>query len=655
MIQRGEILFTPDLARVGRTQLKEFAGTRGFEDLHSWSITHPEDFWASVWDFCGVVGERGERVIQRSQFPSDPSREFISTRFFPDANLSVVENFLRHTGQGEAIVAIDETGSRVIRTWDELRLRVARLAGALEELGVVEGDRVVAWLPNGIEAIEIMLAASSIGAVFSSCSPDFGAQGVLDRFSQITPKVLIATDSYIYGGREFDCLERLAVIQTGLPSLIKTLLVGSKLVDTDLILTNYESFISSYTGEPIVPRRFGFDHPWYVLYSSGTTGVPKCIVHRTGGVLLQHLKEHQLHCDIRAGDRVMYFTTTGWMMWNWLVSVLASGATAVLYDGSPSFPSMTRLFEICEAERITLLGTSAKFIDSARKSQIAPVTTHNLTHLRTICSTGSPLAPEGFKWVYEKVSFTVHLASISGGTDICACFVGGDPTSSVYAGEIQRACLGMATDVLDDSGISLEKNFDIAGELVCRQPFPSVPLGFWGDGVEGFPNPTNPGVKFRAAYFERFPGVWSHGDFASWTKHGGMTIHGRSDTTLNPGGVRIGTAEIYRVVEQHPDVLESLVFGQDFDNDVRIILAIRLVVGAKISDDLIADLKLRIRKACTPRHVPTLVIAVADLPRTRSNKLVELAVFDAVNGRPVRNVEAIANPEAIDAIVLALK
>ncbi len=655
MIQRGEILFTPDLARVGRTQLKEFAGTRGFEDLHSWSITHPEDFWASVWDFCGVVGERGERVIQRSQFPSDPSREFISTRFFPDANLSVVENFLRHTGQGEAIVAIDETGSRVIRTWDELRLRVARLAGALEELGVVEGDRVVAWLPNGIEAIEIMLAASSIGAVFSSCSPDFGAQGVLDRFSQITPKVLIATDSYIYGGRKFDCLERLAVIQTGLPSLIKTLLVGSKLVDTDLILTNYESFISSYTGEPIVPRRFGFDHPWYVLYSSGTTGVPKCIVHRTGGVLLQHLKEHQLHCDIRAGDRVMYFTTTGWMMWNWLVSVLASGATAVLYDGSPSFPSMTRLFEICEAERITLLGTSAKFIDSARKSQIAPVTTHNLTHLRTICSTGSPLAPEGFKWVYEKVSFTVHLASISGGTDICACFVGGDPTSSVYAGEIQRACLGMATDVLDDSGISLEKNFDIAGELVCRQPFPSVPLGFWGDGVEGFPNPTNPGVKFRAAYFERFPGVWSHGDFASWTKHGGMTIHGRSDTTLNPGGVRIGTAEIYRVVEQHPDVLESLVFGQDFDNDVRIILAIRLVVGAKISDDLIADLKLRIRKACTPRHVPALVIAVADLPRTRSNKLVELAVFDAVNGRPVRNVEAIANPEAIDAIVLALK
>lgn len=655
MIQRGEILYTPDPALVDRTRLHEFAGSRGFEDLHSWSISQPEDFWVSVWDFCGVVGERGERIIQRTEFPSDPSREFISTRFFPDANLSVVENFLRHAGEGEAVVAIDEAGNRVSRTWDELRLRVARLAGALEDLGVVEGDRVVVWLPNGIEAIEIMLATTSIGAVFSSCSPDFGAQGVLDRFSQITPKVLVATDSYTYGGKKFDCLERLAVIQTGLPSLLKTLLVGYTAVSTDLILTNYESFISTYAGPSIAPRRFAFDHPWYVLYSSGTTGVPKCIVHRTGGVLLQHLKEHQLHCDIRAGDRVMYFTTTGWMMWNWLVSVLASGATAVLYDGSPSSPTMNRLFDICETEKVSLLGTSAKFIDSARKSDVAPNTTHNLQSLRTICSTGSPLAPEGFEWIYEKVSSNAHLASISGGTDICACFVGGDPTSSVYAGEIQRACLGMATDVLSDNGNSLKTKFNVAGELVCREPFPSVPLGFWGDGSVGFPDPINPGAKFRAAYFERFPGMWSHGDFASWTSHGGMTIHGRSDTTLNPGGVRIGTAEIYRVVEQHPDVLESLVFGQDFESDVRIILAVRLVVGAEISDDLISDIKLRIRKACTPRHVPALVIAVADLPRTRSNKLVELAVFDAVNGRPVRNVEAIANPEAITAIVDAVK
>jgi acetoacetyl-CoA synthetase len=478
---------------------------------------------------------------------------------------------------------------------------------------------------------------------------------VLDRFSQISPKVLVATDSYIYGGKKFDCLERLATVQNGLPSLHTTLLVSSSEIATQNMTTSYETFLESGASAPVAPRRFGFDHPWYVLYSSGTTGVPKCIVHRTGGVLLQHLKEHQLHCDIKQNDRVMYFTTTGWMMWNWLVSVLASGATAVLYDGSPSFPTMTRLFDIVDQEKLTLLGTSAKFIDSARKSDIQPIATHSLKTLRTICSTGSPLAPEGFGWVYESVSQSVHLASISGGTDLCACFVGGDPTSAVFAGEIQRACLGMDTDVVDDNAQSMKQVFDTAGELVCRQPFPSVPLGFWGDGSEGLPNPNSPGPKFRAAYFDRFPGMWSHGDFASWSKNGGMTIHGRSDTTLNPGGVRIGTAEIYRVVEQHADVLESLVFGQDFDNDVRIILAVKLKANVALNDSLVSDLKLRIRNACTPRHVPALVISVADLPRTRSNKLVELAVADAVNGRVVRNLEAIANPEAITAIVDALK
>ncbi|MFM7493003.1 MAG: acetoacetate--CoA ligase, partial [Acidimicrobiaceae bacterium] len=521
--------------------------------------------------------------------------------------------------------------------------------------GVTEGDRVVAWLPNAIEVVETMLASASIGAIFSSCSPDFGAQGVLDRFSQIAPKVLVATDSYIYGGKKFDCLERLAVVRKGLPSLKATLLVTQ---DANLVpheLVDYESCLKSGASTPVAPRRFKFDHPWYVLYSSGTTGVPKCIVHRTGGVLLQHLKEHQLHCDIKIGDRVMYFTTTGWMMWNWLVSVLASGATAVLYDGSPSFPTMNRLFDLVDQEQLTLLGTSAKFIDSARKSEISPIKTHSLKRLRTICSTGSPLAPEGFGWVYENVSKNVHLASISGGTDLCACFVAGDPTSRVYAGEIQRPCLGMDTDVVDEQTLSLKQSFDTAGELVCRQPFPSAPLGFWGDGSSGLPNPSTPGPKFRAAYFERFPGMWSHGDFASWSKNGGMTIHGRSDTTLNPGGVRIGTAEIYRVVEQHSDVLESLVFGQDLDNDVRIVLAVRLRPEVLLSDSLVTDLKTRIRNACTPRHVPAVVISVSDLPRTRSNKLVELAVADAVNGRPVRNLEAIANPEAITAIVNALK
>ena len=655
MSLRGEIVWKPRDAQANVSRLAEFSNGMSFDEVHNWSIASPDEFWRKIWQFCGTVGEQGERVIQRSEFPADQSREFISTQFFPDARLSVVENFLRHTGNGDAIIAINEIGKRESRSWDDLQRRVACLAGALEELGVVAGDRVVAWLPNGIEVIETMLAAASIGAIFSSCSPDFGAQGVLDRFSQIAPKVLVATDSYIYGGKRFDCLERLATVREGLPTLTSTLLV-TRAESVNLgDLVDYETFLHSGLKSPVSPRRFEFDHPWYVLFSSGTTGVPKCIVHRTGGVLLQHLKEHQLHCDIRSGDRVMYFTTTGWMMWNWLVSVLATGATVVLYDGSPSYPTMNRLFDLVDQENLTLLGTSAKFIDSARKSEINPKYSHSLTSLRTICSTGSPLSPDGFYWIYKKVSDDVHLASISGGTDIAACFVAGDPTSSVYAGEIQRPCLGMDTDVVNDETKSLKQSFDTAGELVCHQPFPSVPLGFWGDGSDGLPDPNSPGPKFRAAYFERFPGIWAHGDFASWTRHGGMVIHGRSDTTLNPGGVRIGTAEIYRVVEQHPDVLESLVFGQEYDNDVRIVLAVRLKPGISLSDLLVADLKLRIRNACTPRHVPAIVIAVADLPRTRSNKLVELAVADAVNGRPVRNIEAIANPEAIDEIVLALK
>lgn len=655
MSLRGEIVWKPRDEQANVSRLAEFSNGMSFNEVHNWSIASPDEFWRKVWQFCGTVGEQGERVIQRSEFPTDPSREFISTQFFPDARLSVVENFLRHTGNGDAIIAINEIGKREIRSWDDLQRRVACLAGALEELGVVAGDRVVAWLPNGVEVIETMLAAASIGAIFSSCSPDFGAQGVLDRFSQIAPKVLVATDSYIYGGKRFDCLERLAIVREGLPTLISTLLVTGAESATLGDLVDYETFLHSGMESPVSPRRFEFDHPWYVLFSSGTTGVPKCIVHRTGGVLLQHVKEHQLHCDIRSGDRVMYFTTTGWMMWNWLVSVLATGATVVLYDGSPSYPTMNRLFDLVDQENLTLLGTSAKFIDSARKSEINPKNSHSLKSLRTICSTGSPLSPDGFDWIYEKVSDDVHLASISGGTDIAACFVAGDPTSSVYAGEIQRPCLGMDTDVVNDETKSLKQSYDTAGELVCHQPFPSVPLGFWGDGSDGLPDPNSPGPKFRAAYFERFPGIWAHGDFASWTRHGGMVIHGRSDTTLNPGGVRIGTAEIYRVVEQHPDVLESLVFGQEYDNDVRIILAIRLKPRTLLADKLVTDLKSRIRNACTPRHVPAIVISVADLPRTRSNKLVELAVADAVNGRPVRNIEAIANPEAIDAIVLALK
>jgi acetoacetyl-CoA synthetase len=623
-----------------------------YEALHLWSVDKPEDFWAQVWDYCDIVGERGDRV-----FVDNPVMS--AARFFPDAKLSVVENMLQRSGAGEAVVAIDELGNRRSCSWDDLRIRVATIAGALAKCGVVAGDRVAVWLPNGIEAIEVMLGAASIGAVFSSCSPDFGTNGVLDRFSQIEPKVMVATDAYRYNGKNFDCLERLEQIVSQLPSLVETVLVRSGLVapqnaaapQSSEAYLSYSDFVASGDALPVQPRRFGFDHPWYVLYSSGTTGVPKCIVHRTGGVLLQHVKEHQLHCDIRSGDRVMYFTTTGWMMWNWLVSVLASGATAVLFDGAPTAPTMTRLFDIVDSEQITMLGVSAKYIDSLRKAEASLIASHSLSSLRTVCSTGSPLAPEGFEWVYEHVKRDLHLASISGGTDICACFVGGDPTSPVYSGEIQRRMLGMASDVVDENLKSLNMQPNTAGELICRNPFPSIPLGFWSDGIVGLPSPQSPGPKFVASYFERFSAVWAQGDFASFTSNGGIVIHGRSDSTLNPGGVRIGTAEIYRVVEQHQDVVESLVFGQAWQNDVRIVLLVRLSESALLTDDLVADLKLRIRKACTPRHVPALVLRVADLPRTRSNKLVELAVADAVNGRPVRNREALANPEAIDAIV----
>jgi acetoacetyl-CoA synthetase len=647
------MLWQPSPEERQSSAMHQLAKRLGHENkLYVWSISHPEAFWSEVWDECGVIGVKGDRAFVAAQSGAPMS----TARFFPDASLSVVENFLQLSGSGEALVAIDEAGNRRSRSWDDLRQRVASIASALQQCGVVAGDRVVAWLPNSIEAVEVMLGAASLGAVFSSASPDFGVNGVLDRFGQIEPKVLVAVDGYRYNGKDFDCLQRLAEIRSGLPTVVATVLVSNVSVGEHNRsgYVDYETFVESGAATPVAPKRFAFDHPWYVLYSSGTTGVPKCIVHRTGGVLIQHMKEHQLQCNIRVGDRVMYFTTTGWMMWNWLVSVLASGATAILFDGAPTSPSMDRLFDLVDQENITLLGVSAKYIDSVRKAELNPRHSHQLRSLRTICSTGSPLSPDGFSWVYEAVKSDVHLASISGGTDLCACFVGGDPTKPVYRGEIQGPMLGMASDAVDDDYRSLRDRPSVAGELVCRQPFPSMPLGFWNDGAPGQPNPMHPGPKYLSAYFERVPGMWAQGDFASWTTQHGLVIHGRSDTTLNPGGVRIGTGEIYRVVEQHPDVVESLVFGQEHDNDVRIVLLVRLMNDKVLDEKLIADLKQRIRTTCTPRHVPALVVQVDDLPRTRSNKLVELALADAVNGRPVRNAEAIANPECIDRIVETL-
>jgi len=612
------------------------------EALLAWSIAEPAAFWGSVWDWGGVVGEPGTTALAAAA-PGD--HPVTGVRWFPEARLSFAENLLDGRGApGDAPAIVFEgegTGdgpapSRTL-TWDELRAEVATAAAALRDAGVGPGHRVAAWMPNVPETVVVMLATLSLGAVFSSTSPDFGVNGVLDRFAQIEPTVLVAADGYRYGGKAFDCLERLHEITAALPTLRATVVVpflGATPPPDGTIA--FEAFLAPHRGAALPTERFAFDQPGFVLYSSGTTGKPKCIVHRAGGLVLKHLTEHRLHADVRPGDRVFYFTTCGWMMWNWLVSGLSAGATVVLYDGNPFHPGPDALFDLVERHRVQLMGVSAKFIDSCRKAGLRPRDTHDLSALRTICSTGSPLGAEGFEWVYDAVADDVHLASISGGTDLCGCFVAGDPTRPVWAGEIQGPGLGMDVDVYDEAGDPVGPG--VRGELVCRSPFPSVPLGFLGDDA---------GTRFRAAYFDRFPDVWAHGDFASWTEHGGMVIHGRSDATLNAGGVRIGTAELYRVVENLPEVAEAIAVGQEWDDDTRIVLFVRLAEGASLDDDLVAAIRTRVRADCSPRHVPAKIVAVDDIPRTRSGKLVELAVTDVVNGREVRNLEAIANPDAL--------
>jgi acetoacetyl-CoA synthetase len=557
-------------------------------------------------------------------------------RFFPQARVSYAENLLHGRGvdeRSEAVVGISEAGVRTSLSWAALRREVAASAAALRAEGLGVGDRVALWLPAGIHALVLLLAANAIGAISSSVSPDFGEVGALDRFGQIEPSLLVACHGYQYGGKSFDITDRVDAVAAALPSL-------RRVVFTE----DWDAWLAPHRNAALTFERLGFDHPLYVLYSSGTTGKPKCITHGAGRILLKHLTEHGLHSNVRAGDRVTWFTTTGWMMWNWIVSALSVGATVVLYDGNPAFPTMGRLFDLVDDEALTLLGVSAKFIDSVAKASYRPAEHHDLGSLRTLGSTGSPLSPEGFTFIYEHMKSDVHVASIAGGTDICGCFVGGDPTSPVFAGEIQRAVLGMDVHAWDANGN--DAPIGVAGELVCAAPFPTVPVGFWGDDVSVDPR----GSRFSSAYFATYPGVWHHGDFVSVTEHGGFVIHGRSDTTLNPGGVRIGTAEIYRIVEQIPSIVESLVFGQDFDGDSRVILLVRLANGAVLDDALRTDIRARIRTGCTPRHVPAKIVAVNDLPRTRSNKLVELAVADAVNGRPVRNTEGLANPEALWAI-----
>ncbi|AZO64454.1 MULTISPECIES: acetoacetate--CoA ligase [unclassified Mesorhizobium] len=609
-----------------------------YADLHRWSIDDREAFWSLVWDFCGIVGDKGTSGGERVLVDGD---KMPGAAFFPDAKLNFAENLLKKTGPSDAIVFRGEDKVERRLSWNELHALTSRLQQLFLSLGVKKGDRIAAMMPNMPETVAALLATASIGAVWSSCSPDFGEQGVLDRFGQIEPVVFIAPDGYWYNGKAIEVADKIAAVAAKLPTVRKVLIVDYLGTSSDVAATvekaaALDEALSSFAAKAVAFERLPFAHPLYILFSSGTTGIPKCIVHSAGGTLIQHVKEERLHAGLLDGDRFFYFTTCGWMMWNWLVSGLASGATLLLYDGSPFYPDGNVLFDFADAEKMTYFGTSAKFIDSVRKAGLKPIRTHDLSTVRTISSTGSPLSPEDFRFVYEGIKHDVHLASISGGTDIVSCFVLGVPTEPVWTGEIQGPGLGLAVDVWDDDGRPLRQE---KGELVCTKAFPAMPIGFWNDPE---------GKKYHAAYFERFDNIWCHGDFAEWTAHGGLIIHGRSDATLNPGGVRIGTAEIYDQVEQMPEILEALCIGQDFDNDVRVVLFVRLAAGVELDAELEKRIRAKIRSGASPRHVPARIVAVADIPRTKSGKITELAVRDMVHGRAVKNKEALANPEALE-------
>ena len=646
-------IWQPSAQRIAGTRLTKFAKTAGkrwnrrlasadYQALHAWSIDHPEEFWASVWEFGEVRGEMGKTVvIDREKMPG--------AKWFPEARLNFAENLLRRRDDGDALVFWGEDKVKGRASHAELYRAVAQTAAALRAMGVVKGDRVAAYLPNLPAAVVAMLATASIGAIFSSASPDFGVQGVVDRFGQIEPKLLFACDGYLYNGKTIDCLGKVAEIAARMPSLERVVVVsyagnasgGGGDIAAVKHGVSLADFIAPFAGEREIRfERLPFDHPLYIMYSSGTTGVPKCIVHCAGGVLLQHIKEHQLQSDVHPDDRLFYFTTCGWMMWNWLVSALASGATLLLYDGSPFVGRGNILFDYADAEDMTHFGTSAKFIDAIAKIELKPRQTHKLEHVRAVFSTGSPLVAEGFDYVYASIKQNIQLASVSGGTDIISCFVIGNPNGPVHRGEIQRAGLGMAVDVFDDDRRPVRGE---KGELVCTRSFPVMPIGFWQD---------TDGAKYHAAYFDRFDNIWCHGDFAEITAHGGFIIYGRSDATLNPGGVRIGTAEIYRQVEKLHEVVESIVVGQDWPpgnrGDVRVVLFVKLREGLALDDVLEKRIKAVIKDNTTPRHVPAKILQVADIPRTKSGKIVELAVRNVVHGEPVKNVEALANPEALE-------
>jgi len=637
-----QALWSPTTRRVQEANISRFMrlireerdpGVVDYQNLYRFSIESPRAFWRAIWEFGGVIGTVGKRGVENiDRMPG--------AQWFPDASLNFAENMLRCRDDRVALDFSSETGIKSTLTYRQLYRQVAGVASALREFGVKPGDRVVAYMPNLPETIIAMLATTSIGAIWSSCSPDFGVSGVVDRLGQIEPKVLFCAAAYTYNGKLHDCLAKVQEIQNHIDSIKKIVVTPYAAQDPDLSGLNNAELLDSFSdchAAEIEFTRLPFDHPVYILYSSGTTGVPKCITHGAGGTLLQHLKELVLHTDLKRDDRFFYFTTCGWMMWNWMVSGLATGATLVLYEGSPFYPGPSAMFDLVDEHKITIFGTGAKAISAWQKAGLNPRQTHSLETLKTILSTGSPLAPESFDYVYRDIKTDLCLSSIIGGTDIVSCFAPGCPVLPVYRGEIQCLGLGMAVKICRDDGSFAEINE--TGELCCVQSFPSMPVCFWGD-----PD----GSKYHAAYFEKYPGIWAHGDFARITENGGMIIFGRSDATLNPGGVRIGTAEIYRQVESLDEVMESICVGQDWDDDVRVVLFVRLRDGLSLDENLQTRIRKVIRENATPRHVPAVIVQVSDIPRTISGKIVELAVRNVIHDRPVKNTDALANPESLE-------